>query len=69
MGEGFALSKYSPVTLHYSPANAILDETPAWLRSGMMVSNLPIYCRIAIFIMGLNRQRVQIHIAGSLRKW
>ena len=27
-GEGFALSKYSPVTLHYSPATAILNETP-----------------------------------------
>ena len=25
----FALSKYSPVTLHYSPAPAILNETPA----------------------------------------
>ena len=23
-----ALSKYSPVTLHYSPATAILNETP-----------------------------------------
>ena len=27
-GKGFALSKYSPVTLHYSPATAILNETP-----------------------------------------
>ena len=26
-GKGFALSKYSPVTLHYSPATAILSET------------------------------------------
>ena len=27
-GKFFALSKYSPVTLHYSPTTAILDETP-----------------------------------------
>ena len=26
-GKGFALSKYSPVTFHYSPATAILNET------------------------------------------
>ena len=65
----FALSKYSPVTLHCSPATAILNETPAWLPSGMVVSNLPVYCRIAIFITGLNHVKVQIHIAGSLRKW
>ena len=26
--KGFALSKYSPVTSHYSPATAILNETP-----------------------------------------
>ena len=29
LGKFFALSKYSPVTLHYnSPTTAILDETP-----------------------------------------
>ena len=28
LGKGFALSKYSPATLHYSPATAILNETP-----------------------------------------
>ena len=33
LGNGFALSKYSPVTLHYSPATAILNETPANLFS------------------------------------
>jgi len=27
-GKSFALSKYSPVTLQYSPASAILNETP-----------------------------------------
>ena len=27
-GKGFTLSKYSPVTLHYSPATAILNENP-----------------------------------------
>ena len=30
LGKGFALSKYSPVTLHYSPATAILNETPGY---------------------------------------
>jgi len=29
LGKFFALSKYSPVTLHHSPTTAILDETPA----------------------------------------
>ena len=28
-GKFFALSKYAPVTVHYSPATAILNETPA----------------------------------------
>ena len=27
-GKGFALAKYSPVTLHSSPATTILNETP-----------------------------------------
>ena len=27
-GKGFILSKYSSVTLHYSPATAILNENP-----------------------------------------
>ena len=27
-GKGFPFSKYSPVTLHYSPATAILNENP-----------------------------------------
>ena len=30
-GKGFALSKYSPVTLHSSPATAILNETPDYM--------------------------------------
>ena len=31
LGKGFALSKYSPVTWHYPPATAILNETAAIL--------------------------------------
>ena len=31
-GKVFALSKYSPVTLHFSPDTAILNETPAVYR-------------------------------------
>ena len=31
LGKGFALSKYSPVTLHSSPATAILNETPDYM--------------------------------------
>ena len=27
LGKGFTLSKYSPVTLHYSPATAILNKS------------------------------------------
>ena len=30
LGKFFALSKYSPVTLHYSLATAILNETPGF---------------------------------------
>ena len=29
-GKHFALSKYAPVTLHYFPATAILNETPVF---------------------------------------
>ena len=32
VGKGFALSKYSPVTLHYSPATSILNETPELMK-------------------------------------
>ena len=31
-GKFFALSKYSPVNLHFSPDTAILNETPAVYR-------------------------------------
>ena len=30
LGKLFALSKYAPVTLHYFPATAILNETPVF---------------------------------------
>ena len=32
VGKGFALSKYSPVTLHYFPATSILNETPELMK-------------------------------------
>ena len=32
-GKFFALLKYSPVTLHYSLATAILNETPGFKKS------------------------------------
>jgi len=39
-GTAFARSKYSPVTLYYSPAITILNENPAMVVFFMLASSI-----------------------------